>query len=66
MIYYYHYHTYTIEIIESENNITNISLLTHKSKKQNGVTIIEVPSSIKQINMNVIAYKNKYQTLRFP
>lgn len=48
MIYYYHHHTYTIEIIESENNITNISLLTHKSKKQNGVTIIEVPSSIKQ------------------
>lgn len=48
MIYYYHHHTYTIEIIESENKITNISLLVHNTNKKNDETIIEIPSSIKQ------------------
>lgn len=48
MIYYYHHNTYTLEIMESDNKITNISLHAHITNKQNDETTIEIPSSIKQ------------------
>ena len=61
MIYYYHHNTYTLEIMESDNKITNISLHAHITNKQNDETTIEIPSSIKQ----TINWFDKYAANKF-